>query len=104
MSPSTSAVMTEPGATQEMQATGNGSTSLSSGARRAFTSGFRNAPTSDFAKAVKSLQPTIDYAATQNVVVNLENDDPVVSSTTRVLAAIKLANTPYFRALPDFGN
>lgn len=50
------------------------------------------------------MQPTIDYAATQNVVVNLENDDPVSSSATRVLAPIKLANTPYFRALPGFGN
>jgi sugar phosphate isomerase/epimerase len=60
--------------------------------------------TSDLAKAVKALQPTIDYAVTQNIVVNLENDDPVTSSAARVLAAIKLANTPYFRALPDFGN
>lgn len=60
--------------------------------------------TSDLAKAVKALQPTIDYAATQNTVVNLENDDPVTSSATRVLAAIKLADDPYFRALPDFGN
>ena len=60
--------------------------------------------TSDLAKAVKALQPPIDYAATHNIVVNLENDDPVYSSATRVLAAIKLANNPYFRALPDFGN
>jgi len=62
------------------------------------------ADTSDLPKAVKALQPTIDYAATQNIVVNLENDDPVLSSDTRVLAAIRLANSPYFRALPDFGN
>jgi sugar phosphate isomerase/epimerase len=60
--------------------------------------------TSDLAKAVKALQPTIDYATTQNIVVNLENDDPVYSSATRVLASIKLVNNPYFRALPDFGN
>ena len=60
--------------------------------------------TSDLAKAVKALQPTIDYATTQNIVVNLENDDPVTSPATRVLAAIKLADNPYFRALPDFGN
>jgi sugar phosphate isomerase/epimerase len=59
---------------------------------------------SDLAKAVKALRPTIDYAATQNVVVNLENDDPVYSSATRVLAAIRLGDSPYFRALPDFGN
>jgi sugar phosphate isomerase/epimerase len=60
--------------------------------------------TTDLPKAIKALQPTIDYAATQNIVVNLENDDPVYSSATRVLAAIQLANDPYFRALPDFGN
>jgi sugar phosphate isomerase/epimerase len=60
--------------------------------------------TSDLAKAVRALQPTIDYAITQNIVVNLENDDPVTSPATRVLAAIKLANNPYFRGLPDFGN
>jgi len=60
--------------------------------------------TSDLAKAVNALRPTIDYAATQNMVVNLENDDPVSSSATRVLTAIKLANNPYFHALPDFGN
>ena len=64
----------------------------------------RCSDTSDLAKAVKALHPTLDYAITQNVVVNLENDDPVYSSATRVLAAIKLVNDPYFRALPDFGN
>jgi hypothetical protein len=38
------------------------------------------------------------------VVVNLENDDPVTASAARALAAIKLADTPFLRALPDFGN
>jgi sugar phosphate isomerase/epimerase len=60
--------------------------------------------TSDLPKAVRALKPTIDYAAKKKIVVNLENDDPVYSSATRVLAAIQLANNPYFRALPDFGN
>jgi len=59
---------------------------------------------SDLPKAVKALQPTIEYAASQNIVVNLENDDPVSASAPRVLAAIKMADSPYFRALPDFGN
>jgi sugar phosphate isomerase/epimerase len=62
------------------------------------------ADTADLAKAVNALRPTIDYAATRNIVVNLENDDPVYSSATRVLAAIRLGDSPYFRALPDFGN
>jgi sugar phosphate isomerase/epimerase len=60
--------------------------------------------TTDLPKAVRALKPTLDYAASQNIVVNLENDDPVLSSDKRVLAAIGLADTPYLRALPDFGN
>jgi sugar phosphate isomerase/epimerase len=60
--------------------------------------------TSDLAKAVRALKPTIDYAATRNIVVNLENDDPILASETRVIAAIQLAHSPYLRALPDFGN
>ena len=60
--------------------------------------------TSDLPKAVRALKPTLDYAATRNIAVNLENDDPVLASAARVLAAIELANTPYLRALPDFGN
>jgi len=59
---------------------------------------------SNLAKAVQALKPSIDYAASRNVVVNLENDDPVYSSEKRVLSAIQLANSPFLRALPDFGN
>jgi sugar phosphate isomerase/epimerase len=60
--------------------------------------------TSDLPRAVRALKPTLDYAATRNIVVNLENDNPVFASAARSLAAIKLADTPYLRALPDFGN
>jgi sugar phosphate isomerase/epimerase len=60
--------------------------------------------TSDLPRAVRALKPTLDYAATRNVVVNLENDDPVYASAARSVAAIGLADTPYLRALPDFGN
>jgi sugar phosphate isomerase/epimerase len=60
--------------------------------------------TSDLAKAVRALKPTLDYAASRNIVVNLENDDPVLASAARAIAAIELAGTPYLRALPDFGN
>lgn len=58
----------------------------------------------DIPKAVQALKPTIDYAATKNIVVNLENDDPVTASVKRTIAALKVGNNPYFRALPDFGN
>jgi sugar phosphate isomerase/epimerase len=59
---------------------------------------------SDLPRAVRALKPTLDYAASRNVVVNLENDNPVTASAARSIAAIKLADTPYLRALPDFGN
>jgi sugar phosphate isomerase/epimerase len=59
---------------------------------------------SDLPRAVRALKPTVDYAATRNIVVNLENDNPVFASAARSVAAIELANTPYLRALPDFGN
>ncbi|MGH9615851.1 MAG: sugar phosphate isomerase/epimerase family protein [Acidobacteriaceae bacterium] len=60
--------------------------------------------TSDLPRAVRALKPTLDYATARNIVVNLENDDPVLSSAARVVAAIRLANSPYLRALPDFAN
>ena len=60
--------------------------------------------TSDLPRAVESLKPTLDYASARNIVINLENDDPVLSSETRILTAIRLAGTPYLRALPDFAN
>jgi sugar phosphate isomerase/epimerase len=55
-------------------------------------------------QAVQALRPTLDYAAKRNIVVNLENDDPDLASAKRTVAAIKIAGTPYLRALPDFGN
>jgi sugar phosphate isomerase/epimerase len=60
--------------------------------------------TSDLPRAVRALKPTLDYAATRNIVVNLENDNPVSASAARTIAAIELGGTPYLRALPDFGN
>jgi sugar phosphate isomerase/epimerase len=54
--------------------------------------------------AVEALRPTLSYAAARNIVVNLENDDPVLSSDARVLAALKVADTSFLRALPDFAN
>jgi len=54
--------------------------------------------------AVEALKPTLAYARSRGIVVNLENDDPVLSSETRILSALQQADTPYLRALPDFGN
>lgn len=62
------------------------------------------ADTSDLPRAFNALKPTLEYATAHNVVINLENDDPVLSSDQRILAVIQLAGTPYLRALPDFAN
>jgi sugar phosphate isomerase/epimerase len=62
---------------------------------------------SDFAdlpKAVHALKPTIDYAASRNICLNLENDDPINASVSRTITALQLAASPWLRALPDFGN
>ena len=42
---------------------------------------------------MRALKPTLDYAATRNVVVNLENDNPVSASAARTISAIELAHT-----------
>jgi sugar phosphate isomerase/epimerase len=60
--------------------------------------------TSDLPKAEKALGPTIAYAKKRNIVVTLENDDPVLQSAARATTVIDLANSRYLRALPDFGN
>lgn len=54
--------------------------------------------------ALQALQPTLDYATSQKIIVNLENDDPVLSSDTRIVKAIEQAGSPTLRALPDFAN
>jgi sugar phosphate isomerase/epimerase len=59
---------------------------------------------SDLPRAVQALKPTLDYASAHNIVINLENDDPVLSSEKGILSAIQLADTPYLRTLPDFAN
>lgn len=44
------------------------------------------------------------YGASKNVVVTLENDDPVTEDAFFIARLIDLANTPWLRALPDFCN
>ncbi len=54
--------------------------------------------------AAKAFSPVIQYAASHNVIVNLENDDPVLDNAHRIIMFIEKVNSPYLRALPDFGN
>jgi sugar phosphate isomerase/epimerase len=44
------------------------------------------------------------YGESKNVVVNLENDDPVVEDAFLIVKVIDRVNSPWLRALPDFCN
>jgi len=58
----------------------------------------------DAALAAMSLKPVADYAATKNVVVHLENDDPNSEEAFFLIDVITRVNHPFLRALPDFCN
>lgn len=58
----------------------------------------------DVGVTADSLQHVVDYASTKNVVVNLENDNPVSEDPFFLVKLIEKVNSPWLRALPDFGN
>jgi sugar phosphate isomerase/epimerase len=64
---------------------------------------FKNAKP-DVTRATESLKPIADYAASRNVVVHLENDDPVSEGPFFIASLLDSVNSPWLRALPDFGN
>jgi sugar phosphate isomerase/epimerase len=53
---------------------------------------------------VESLRRVSDYAARKNVVVNLENDNPVSEDPFFLVQVIEKVNSPWLHALPDFAN
>lgn len=58
----------------------------------------------DAARAADTLARVAEYGAKKNVVVHLENDDPVSEDPFFVVQIIDKVNSPWLRALPDFGN
>lgn len=58
----------------------------------------------DFKLASDSLRQVADYGAQHNVVINLENDDPVSEDAFFIVRVLDRANHPWLRACPDFGN
>ncbi len=52
----------------------------------------------------ESLRPLVDYAASKNVLVNLENDDLVSEDAFFVVKVVEKVNHPWLHALPDFCN
>lgn len=58
----------------------------------------------DVARAADTLTRVAEYAAKKNVVVHLENDDPVSEDPFFLVQVIEKVNSPWLHALPDFGN
>ena len=55
-------------------------------------------------RAADSLREVADYGAKKNIVVTLENDDPVSEEAFFIVKVIDAVHHPYLRALPDFAN
>ena len=58
----------------------------------------------DVGRAADTLARVAEYAAKTNVVVHLENDNPVSEDPFFIVQVIEKVNSPWLRALPDFGN
>jgi sugar phosphate isomerase/epimerase len=52
----------------------------------------------------ETLRPLVDYAASKNVLINLENDNPVSEDPTFLVEVLGTVSHPYLHALPDFCN
>ena len=58
----------------------------------------------DVDRLAESLRRVVDYASAKNVVVHLENDNPVSEDPFFLVRVIEKVNSPWLHALPDFGN
>ena len=55
-------------------------------------------------RAAESLARVAEYASTKNIVVTLENDNPVSEDPFFLVALVEKVNSPWLHTLPDFGN
>jgi sugar phosphate isomerase/epimerase len=58
----------------------------------------------DVGRAADTLRPIAEHAASRSVVVHLENDDAISEDPVFLVKLIDRVNSPFLRALPDFGN
>ena len=55
-------------------------------------------------RAAESLARVVEHAAEKNVVVNLENDNPVSEDPFFLVQLVEKVNSSWLHTLPDFGN
>jgi sugar phosphate isomerase/epimerase len=58
----------------------------------------------DLDRTADSLTRVIEYAALKNVVVSLENDNPISEDPFFLVRLVEKVNSPWLHTLPDFGN
>ena len=58
----------------------------------------------DVDRSAESLAKLAEYGSSRNVIVNLENDSPGSEDPFFIISVLQRVNSPYLRALPDFGN
>jgi sugar phosphate isomerase/epimerase len=58
----------------------------------------------DAARVAEGLKPIAEYAASKNIAVHLENDNPVSENPFFLVSVLDRVNSPWLHALPDFGN
>jgi sugar phosphate isomerase/epimerase len=58
----------------------------------------------EVARVAEGLNPIAEYAASKNIAVHLENDNPVSENPFFLVGVLDRVNSPWLHALPDFGN
>ena len=58
----------------------------------------------DARRLTESLRQVVEYASSKNVLVHLENDNPVSEDPFFLVQVMEKLNSPWLHALPDFGN
>ena len=58
----------------------------------------------DAVRVAEGLKPIADFAASKNIAVHLENDNPVSENPFFVVSVLDRVSSPWLHALPDFGN
>ncbi len=58
----------------------------------------------DLDRTAESLVRVAEYASSKNIVVTLENDNPVSEDPFFLVALVEKVNSPWLHTLPDFGN
>jgi sugar phosphate isomerase/epimerase len=58
----------------------------------------------DLDRTAESLTRVVEYASAKNIVVSLENDNPISEDPFFLVSLVEKVNSPWLHTLPDFGN